>query len=791
MISFKKTLIFPVLFMFLLTANLDAGADVEIEHAYPMNHIHSLGRWNNVLVNLKNTGAKTDELTASFSVSTGMTTVDYRQRFFMPAESQRLLAYPVRFADSESYEIRLSDDRGRNYSEYEVLSRHVSAHQISVLLLDDDDVLPSVSFDSEGFPPHIGRLAGMRINPRIFPSHPAGLDNFELIMIGDINFDLLHPAQVEALDHWVRMGGVLVIFPRPEILNSGAGFLKDFLPALPFDTRKESVYNLDFKNYKSENIKTESYYDLIEMEPLSGTETISEFDGIPLIVKAEHGLGSVFAVACHGKVIDSMAQRRQLFLDFVNSGTIFRPMTGSRFQDATPLHMDRVAGTEVPGRGTVFAIIGGFILISAVLLIITHIFGRGEWAWAVIICISFLLMGVAYRISSVYRQRVGLSLNEIAILYANSGQTDFTREALLGLHTPRSIRAEMIGADTFGAKLTADFIAAEEGRVIRRNVEIADQFSVTNLRLSEGDFPRFYAKSTHQMEAPINVVVNPTEVGMEAVIENESDISLQGGILVINGYPFTVGRLYGGKSKKIELNDRSAGARWEFTTQAILGPEAQTKKDILTDMFRPASHHHDLPWVNQLFFIAWTPDDMNFVQEEAVLSGIDELDIRSLSFVTVKAAIGRPRTGESVLIPAAFSLPALRVGTRTTARSLDSIDTTLAMPSAEIVFYLPQMARTIDLENGILQLKLDTGGQSMELKSSQDDDAETLKILRGTEDRFNIKLDDLSDLYHPEDNTVRIQLSLNEDNESADAALRQQSHWRVRNALLSVKGTAK
>ncbi|MBS3763991.1 MAG: hypothetical protein KGZ25_11890, partial [Planctomycetes bacterium] len=745
-------------------------------HGYALGHAYIYRQWTTVILNVENEGDESINLDAVLTVGEGQDEVNYRKHLYLPANCERSLWFYCQLGKEKAYEGKLMTKDGRVVSSGKEWSNVLSWTRLLVLSLDRDRMLPKLNLylarrqsrstsselklpgekSSEGtkeeegeegqgpvfspsftsLPANVRRPATLGTRLRKFPDHWAGLDSMSAVALGDLDYAEWRPSQAQALDTWLLSGGVLLLFPGAQWESLRNSRISEWLPVNILGMRKQNKLHLE-GDYGSWDVTLKGpetaaypdgepmYVNVLETELADGELLLSDGNR-PMLVKKQVGMGAVYFFAFPGQALDQWEQRGAILSRILRRHERLKPFAQSGLLQKGPDMVDEVAGAEVAPPSFVIATLGSFFLVASISLLVAHLKKRTELAWAVIIPAGIGIGVASYFVGLSYHKKVGLSLNEIAVLSTSSGSPKAFRSGVLGVHTVDTLRGEMVAGDegvlftTIGEKKKAG------GEVSTDFIDVAPTFRARNLKIEGGAMPRYVVDSVVDLGKGIATELQLGPEGVTGTITNHTPLDLRNCRFVVNSYPFEVGDLPREGSTPVTLSDANVGKRLlvaprrdeiyrnlrgrrkeeteeAIDTNAMFGGRGMTRKSIVKHLFTPARRQHFTPWSERLFLLGWPPADKNFISER--IEGIDEKPVeRSISLVCSETPIRPAPAGQKVSISRAFCSPAIQLPhSKNTPFELSSFIGDTMQPDTKLIFYIPDFASNVEAESATIR----------------------------------------------------------------------------------------
>jgi hypothetical protein len=507
-----------------------------------------------------------------------------------------------------------------------------------------------------------------------------------------------------------------------------------------------------------------------------------------MVVRKRVGQGAVYFFAFPGEAFEQWEDRGPFLAAALRGHERLAPFSQSELMEKGPEMLDEVAGAEVAPRSFMMVALGTFFVVAAVALGLARWRGRDEIAWAVIIPAGLLIGGVSYQTGMSYRQKVGTSLNEIAVVAAGSGSSTGLRHAMLGLHSEGDLNGELVAEHWGTVFAPARRAVQQEGKISALFFDVSPPMRQVQMHLTGGSFGRYQASSLVELGGEVIARFKPGPEGLSGTISNNTPIELRNCLCVVNSYPFVVGRLAPGESTRLNLTEGNFKAKQDFTTEAVLGSGSRTRKAIITHLFTLGRQQAFAPWAQRLFLLGWA--DRDFIAEHLEGTGEEGVSHRSIALVTVEAEVERPDAGTEVLIPRTFALAALRPGRRGIALPLSSAMKEQMPLASQLVLFLPEWAENLQIQQAELHLAATGRNLRVNLRGKDEatGDVSQLAEWENPDGRRDVSIPDPARFHDRTRNALTFRLIADPIAEvEAESASFQ---WTLSDASVTVRGIA-
>jgi hypothetical protein len=422
---------------------------LQMNAAAAFNGYFKYGEWLPVQVTLENQGADLEgEIRVNVNSSQGA--LVFSSPVSLPSGSRKLVqVYVLPNNFSRELDVRLVSG-----------SKLISSQKVTVR------PQPNVAFFAGLLAPERGALAllsGVKFpgqeRPKILvdaaptdlPDRLEGLRAFDLLVVNDVDTTRLTPEQSNALEGWVRRGGVLVIGGGPGAQRTLAGLPQALAPVRGLSTREISRADLQplaaFAG--ADAILADGPFTAALGEPVESA-ILAGGRNLPLALKRPVGDGAVYYLALDltGAPFNGWPATAIFWQALVGPAGSYPdslPFDVSPRQwraNALTYPLSNIPSLDLPSIRNVSILLGVYILIVGPLnYLVLRRQRRLQWAWATIPAITLIFTAGAFGIGYGLRGS-DLILNKIAVVETRPGgaeasRNDATVTSYMGLFSPR------------------------------------------------------------------------------------------------------------------------------------------------------------------------------------------------------------------------------------------------------------------------------------------------------------------------------------------------------------------
>jgi len=792
-----------------LATRAQAAPQVEILDTRTLGRACVRDRWAQCMVELKNSGDAAADVEVVLSVDVGLRIVHYAKRVHLPAGYIRTAWFPVRMASNEQSSVKVVDESGAQLASGQQWTNVFPWQRLLIIALDDQRLLPSLNlyvtqrnvYERE---PGRGRRTSakgdlMRAGSLVrrtgvlsvavpdFPDHWAGLDGTGVVAVGHEDHTQWRPSQLEALRSWLSSGGVLLLFPGPDYRHLSGSPLEALLPVRIFGSHKANRLELH-DGLNQWDVPLRGYVDVLESEVKDG-EVVLDDGELPMVVRKRVGMGAVYFFAFPGVALNQWRGRGPLLAGILRAHERLKPFSQSELANKGPDMLDDVAGAQVAPPSFVFFSLGGFFILSAAALSLAHWRKRGELAWAVIIPVGVVIALLSYRVGVSYRKKVGLSLNEIAVLTTSSGSDRAFRSGVLGIHAERKLEGSLVAEDPNALFTLSTGRRGEGGEVSSEFIEIGPVMRLVNLRISAGAFPRYSVDSIVELEGSVVTDLQLGAEGVSGTITNNTPLELRHCMCAVNSYPYVVGDLAPGETVRRTFTDQNFKSKDDFTTEAVLGSRSRTRKLLTASLFKTGGEQAFAPWAERLFLLAWPTRD--FIRERLETAAQQQVTRRSIALLCVEAPVKAAPAGSVVAIPRPFCTPALRPPHSPVTFGLSPFLTERMPPETDLILYMPRFASNVELTSAELEIAASALGTELILSGKDQAGGGLVEIARwrDLDDRKLVRIEDAGRFQNKALHALILHLKA-VPAEPGVAAMEAEG-WTLKDVSVGLKGVAR
>lgn len=257
------------------------------------------GIWTPYVVNLKNEGGADfagdlflvpNEYRSDFRSSSAATYPTYRAHVVVPRSSERSQIFYVVDAPN-GYVAQARDSGGRVLARAELAGPAQGSSALGVLS-DLPQAEPKISAPLRAVTRLDSSLARFS-SPQSFPTNAVFLTGLNGIVIDQFDSASLSQAQIQALKDYVGLGGTLIVAGGPSWRRTLLPLPTELVPLRPVATATASLAPLAELGGRA----TDASAQVVTGELRAGKVALSGADGVPLLVEAAYGAGTIVQLA--------------------------------------------------------------------------------------------------------------------------------------------------------------------------------------------------------------------------------------------------------------------------------------------------------------------------------------------------------------------------------------------------------------------------------------------------------------------------------------------------------------
>ncbi len=419
-----------------------------------------LSHWIPVEVVVENAGPDVaGELVYDRNENNGYRT-EYAVDAVVPSGSKKSFLIYVPFTDLlHSVEVRLvrgQEELAGGRGQLDV----IGATDVTAGVLSDDPAalvqLGAVVLDTQK-----RRLTPVHFQPRQLPEHVAVLDNFDLLILDNVNSAEITEAQWRAIEGWASSGGILVFAGGPNSRKTLAGVPASLLPVEVDGTATSSLAALGAFAGKDGPSGTAT---ISRVKAKFGATVQAAQDGQPLLVEKGLGSGHVLFFAADltlapmadwaGNIAlwAKLASQNLPIQALTTNAVVMKggpPMTGGlRVSSSLAYGLRNLPMLDLPSLKVLGALLLGYVLLIGPLnYLVLRRLDRRELAWLTVPLLVLLFAGSAYVFAFKGKGRDVIT-NSMAIVRLDPTSGVARAQTYVGVFAPsrRSYRVTLEGS---------------------------------------------------------------------------------------------------------------------------------------------------------------------------------------------------------------------------------------------------------------------------------------------------------------------------------------------------------
>ena len=531
--------------IFQRTALAQTISGIQIEAQAGFDGLCKDGDWIPVKVTVENQGESLDASLQIQSNSPNIPLALFSQPISLPSTSRKETFLYIR---SDTYlteiEVQLVADR-----------RIIAQAVAPVTCITDNDRLFGILSDNPSsfnvladLDPATGRASVARLNAADLPEREPAWQALDVLILSDLDTGVLTTRQTDALDGWIAGGGVLLVTGGPSWQPTAAG-IANLLPYQPDRTLTvDSIFDLPAGAILSSG----------ELAP--GAEILMAQDGVPILIRAQHGSGTIYYLTADPSLepLKSWDGMLHLYQQIVSS------------ESSSPVWADGFQGWDSAGNAVStlpelalppFNLLCGFLLLYVAILgpvnyLVLRRMKRKELAWISIPVMVVAFSLLAFLVGSRGRGKEPV-ISRLAIVQVWPDTQQARVSGIMGIFSPN--RA------TYDLEIDRNFLPHplpnnpnlnpaggwlfettpdENTRIPEMRVDVAG----INALALEGQIP------SPAIRGDVTIQLTDQGISLEGEIQNQSDLALQGAVLLSPGDTWQVGDFKPGDSQQFQIN---------------------------------------------------------------------------------------------------------------------------------------------------------------------------------------------------------------------------------------------
>ncbi len=367
------------------------------------------------------------------------------------------------------------------------------------------------------------------------PDHVAGYSSISAVVLRDISPSSFEPDEQQALDRWVRGGGLLVVLAGPNVAELRDTFVEELAPVRIRGQRTLPHLEALARRFSAMVSLREALVADTEAKP--GAQIIVEQDRVPLLVRRQHDNGAVYFAAadCAAPPLDSedkllLAMWGHILADNPHVRT-WEPLAllSSPDMQGVPADVIRLPVTQWNS----FAVFGGFLLAYIVVLfglaqLVLRKTDRREWGGHVMLLViavfsvGALLLGRSVKLA--FRRTY-----EAGVAYMRSGSSVAWVDGIVGLRSPNRHQATFRSS---GPGHALDYVCAGR-RIPNWPISQEQGFAAVDVPLDLWGVGAFRVEGPLQLDRPVLVEFTArSDPNLGVLVENQTPYDLR--------YPFVL-----------------------------------------------------------------------------------------------------------------------------------------------------------------------------------------------------------------------------------------------------------
>jgi hypothetical protein len=271
-------------------------------------------------------------------------------------------------------------------------------------------------------PGRIRSITVAELSMRDFPERPEGLSSFNVIIINDSDTSILNNDQKEALTHWVRQGGQLVLGGGSGAIRTASGIPDELLAMVPHNLVEVSDLSELAGFAATEPIQNPGPFTLAVGES-SGARVLVSAGDQPVVLEKKTALGTTYFIALDLATapFNGWPGTTSFWENLIGAGAVYPdwlpPDMSARQITANQINyaLSNLPALDLPSIQSLAVLLGFYILIVGPA---NYAFLRWKkrlhWAWITIPVLTIAFSAGAFSMGYLLRGN-DIILNKIAV----------------------------------------------------------------------------------------------------------------------------------------------------------------------------------------------------------------------------------------------------------------------------------------------------------------------------------------------------------------------------------------
>jgi uncharacterized membrane protein YhaH (DUF805 family) len=566
-----------VLFVSPIQAQDQAAITIEVQAGYDGSY--RVSHWFPVVVTVGNDGADMQGV-IEWQWPDGTGSV-YQQVVDLPRGARKQLNFAVTVdAVPRSAELILRDAQNEAIARTRVRLEPLDVGQFTVGVLSSDrsllNSLVGMQFDN----PNVSGVTVLHLDPALLPENSLALSGLEAIFLHDIASAELSPAQLAAIEDWVRAGGQLVV--------SGGAAAERSVPGvaalLPVDVgslqQGESLLALGELAPEADTAALAATATLSTVSVRPGARTLADDN---LLVTRTLGDGQVVFSAFDVGSLRAWVGEAVLWqtviepLNRMEIGASYRWRGDNLLRNALQL-----PALQLPSLWVILLLILAYIvIIGPINFLVLRRLRRVELAWISTPLLVLLFMLGTYGASFLMRGTQA-QLVQIALVQSAEGASRSKTTAFVGLFSPQR-RSYVLGFEPRALISAGQFDGFGRAAVTFRTSDSVSE--VRDVLVDVSALRTFIVEQPEGSALSISSDLNRQGRLVSGTVRNASDRLLSDALLVSGNAALRLGDLAPGASVEARLNLNEGNFPNDFSNALVSSEGIINRQTVLNNLF--------------------------------------------------------------------------------------------------------------------------------------------------------------------------------------------------------------
>jgi len=487
----------------------------------------------------------------------------------------------------------------------------------------------------------LGEVTLMSVSAGKLPQRWFGYQEAGLMILGPTRPGDLLPGQWQALQRWVRQGGMVVLAGGETLGPLLDGPLADLagvrcVGAHPVDSF--SVPSLHDKPFRLAQPMPLAHLAVTTAEVLFAT------DSLPLLTGRQCGRGQVLTLALPIGALKS-PKLGEVFSRIASRLKTHSAFEADSFATLGPATLQDIAGRQAPPRAWPMGLLAGLAGVVLLVGLALSVSRRGEWLWLVLLPVALLGTGGlwAWGVS----RRDPPRLSHLGLIQ-DIGGGQLRLEEAFDYYTGPTGQTQTFSSAVAGGTIRPLGGESTDRMTIQAVRDLGGAMALPDVVVRPGSSYGFFVDAV----APGQIVsgrLRYTAEGVTASLRNELPGDIRSAILFANGQSYRLGDIPAGAAIERTVTPADTLGQSEYTAEVM----QDTRRNALVAALRP-ERQFGHTFRREVFLVGYV--DGSLIEPV----GAESLDRQGFSVVLQDLSVAPGGAGQAVTIPAGFAELAIR-----------------------------------------------------------------------------------------------------------------------------------